>query len=225
VGKVGTTFQFSLKGPDSAWLVDVKNGKGSVTAGAGDKPDVTLELTDADFLDMTSGKADPQKLYFAGKLKISGNVMASQKLMFLKEVKPEQALEAIQKARGGGPLRERAAPAAVAGSKEPVAPRVFKALEERVAKNGGLVKEVTAVIRFRIKAPDATWTVDLKEGRGSVKAGETGQPDTMVTIDDSDLAELVSGKESAQALFQRGKLRIDGDVRVAHRLGFLNKLI
>jgi hypothetical protein len=35
---------------------------------------------------MVSGKADPMKLFQGGKLKISGNVMASQKLDFLKKI-------------------------------------------------------------------------------------------------------------------------------------------
>jgi len=36
---------------------------------------------------------------------------------------------------------------------------------------------------------------------------------------------LVKGETSAQELFQRGKLRVDGELQVAHRLGFLNKLV
>ena len=36
-----------------------------------------------DFLALTQGKADAMKLFTTGKLKISGNVMASQKLQFL----------------------------------------------------------------------------------------------------------------------------------------------
>ena len=51
--------------------------------------DCTLELADADFMAMTSGKADAMKLYMGGKLKISGDVMASQKLDFLKKDRPE----------------------------------------------------------------------------------------------------------------------------------------
>ncbi|MFS8071085.1 MAG: SDR family NAD(P)-dependent oxidoreductase, partial [Byssovorax sp.] len=95
VGQVSTVFQFELINPDSSWLIDVKNGKGSVVAGKG-AADVTLTLSDEDFLAMTSGAADPQKLYFAGKLKIGGNVMASQKLTFLKKVEPKGAEKAIR---------------------------------------------------------------------------------------------------------------------------------
>ena len=42
---------------------------------------------------------------------------------------------------------------------------------------------------------------------------------------DEDLDSLVRSQVSAQELYQRGRMRVDGDVRVAHRLGFLNNLL
>jgi hypothetical protein len=38
---------------------------------------------------MAEGKANPMKLFTSGKLKISGNVMASQKLDFLTKIDPK----------------------------------------------------------------------------------------------------------------------------------------
>ena len=52
-----------------------------------------------------------------------------------------------------------------------------------------------------------------------------GKADATLTLSDADLAALVTGKATARSLFQFGKLRIDGDVAVAHRLGFLKALI
>jgi predicted lipid carrier protein YhbT len=45
------------------------------------------------------------------------------------------------------------------------------------------------------------------------------------TLCDGDLAALAAGKTTAKQLFQQGKLRIDGDISVGHRLGFLKGLI
>jgi (3R)-3-hydroxyacyl-CoA dehydrogenase / 3a,7a,12a-trihydroxy-5b-cholest-24-enoyl-CoA hydratase / enoyl-CoA hydratase 2 len=224
VGKVATVFQFHLKGPDASWVVDAKNGKGSVTAGTA-TADVTLELADADFLDMTSGKADPQKLFMSGKLKISGNIMASQKLMFLKKVDPQAALAAIQKARteqvpAAAPAA--AAPAAKEG-KDAKAPAIFKALADRIAKDPGIAADVGAVIQFVVKDPDAAFTVDLASAPGSVKEGKAAAATTL-TLAEEDLVALVKGA-SAEGLHQHGKLRVDGDVRPAHRLGFLKGLV
>ena len=42
------------------WIVDLKNGAGSVTEGDG-KADVTVSVGDADMADMAAGKLDSQK--------------------------------------------------------------------------------------------------------------------------------------------------------------------
>ena len=229
VGRVGKTFVFKLKSPDSAWTIDVKNGKGAVTAGAIDKPDTTLELSDADFLEMAGGKADPMKLYMGGKLKISGDVMASQKLDFLTKIDKKLALEAVTKKRGGGaaagpaaatPAAASASAASSAGAK---APAIFKALGERLSKNPALAKEVGAVLAFDVKSPDASWTVDLT-GAGAVREGKDAKATTVFRIEDADLAALAKDPSQTQSLYQHGKLRVDGDVRPAHKLGFLKDL-
>jgi len=222
-GKVQNVFQFRLKNPESIWTVDLKNGKGSVGEGETTKPDCTLDMENSDFLDMTSGKADAQKLYFGGKLKIGGNVMASQKLTFLKSMDPEAAKAAIAKHRaaGAGGEKKSAAPAA---AKKVNAPIVFEKLAERIAKNAGLVKEVGAVIGFKITGPDSSFSVDLKNGAGGVKSEASKDAAALVTISDEDLGAIASGSETAQSLYQRGKLRLDGDAHLAQRLGFLKDL-
>ena len=42
---------------------------------------------------------------------------------------------------------------------------------------------------------------------------------------DEDLVALVKGEAQVQDLYQRGKLRVDGDVRLAQELSVLSKLI
>ena len=46
---------------------------------------------------------------------------------------------------------------------------------------------------------------------------------TILTIADADLPALASG--NIKSLYQHGKVRIDGDISVAHRLGFLKGVI
>ncbi len=224
VGRVGKTFVFKLTSPDSAWTVDVKNGKGSVAAGAIDKADCTLELADADFLAMTSGKADPMKLYMGGKLKISGDVMASQKLDFLKKIDPKQALEAVQKKRGGGAAAAApVAAAAPAAKAEAKAGAILKALGERLAKNPSLAKENGALIQLDVTGPESHWVLDFT-GAGAVREGTEPKAPTKLRIDDGDLVALTKDPGQVRDFFQRGKLRVDGDVRPAHKLSFLKDL-
>ena len=188
--------------------------------GAQGKADCTLELTEADFLAMTSGKADPQKLYFGGKLKITGNVMASQKLGFLSKVGPASS--------GAGASAAKAAPAAASGNEGGVgngrASALFKALGERLAQKPELAREVGAVLQFRVTEPKGSWVVDLKDTPG-VREGEAERADVTLRLSDEDLAALAQEPQSVQRLYQQGKLRVDGDVRVASRLGFLKQLI
>jgi 3-hydroxyacyl-CoA dehydrogenase/3a,7a,12a-trihydroxy-5b-cholest-24-enoyl-CoA hydratase len=159
---------------------------------------------------MTSGAADPQKLFMGGKLKISGNVMASQKLTFLKKLDPAAAKEAVAKARATAAPAQAAAPAQ---KKEAQAPAIFKALGERLAKNPALAKEIGAVVVFKVGGQ--AWTVS-----DTVKEGADAKAAATITVAEEELVALAKG-ESARDLYQHGKLRVDGDVRVAHRLGFM----
>ncbi|XP_073675004.1 peroxisomal multifunctional enzyme type 2-like [Garra rufa] len=61
------------------WTIDLKTGRGSLQRGAG-KADVSFSISDQDFMEVVKGKLNPQKAFFAGKLKVKGNIMLSQKL-------------------------------------------------------------------------------------------------------------------------------------------------
>jgi len=211
VQKVGVVYLFRVGG--KPFIVDLKNGAVSQSDGAAE---CTLELAESDFMDLTQGKADPMKLFTTGKLKISGNVMASQKLQALFKIDPSKALETVAKRRGAGSgaatPAATAAASASASKSEPNAPRFFAALEKRLAENKGLAQEVRAKVVFNVLEPAATKTFDL---------GGTTQ--AVLTIADSDLPNLATG--NIKSLYQHGKLKVDGDVSVAHRLGVLKGVI
>jgi 3-hydroxyacyl-CoA dehydrogenase/3a,7a,12a-trihydroxy-5b-cholest-24-enoyl-CoA hydratase len=222
VNRVGVVYQFALSDPASVWTVDLKNGAGGVTQGEGAASECKLELSDADFMAMCTGQADPQKLYFGGKLKITGNVMASQKLTFLQKIDPERARKAVAKARASGAPAPATA-AAAASTRAAAAPALMDKLASRIKANPGWAKEVSAVIGLVVTGPDGQWVIDLKNGAGAVKPG-SGPVDCTLTLSDQDLVALVQGKTQVRALYQTGKLRVDGDVRVAQRLDFFKTL-
>ncbi len=213
--QVNMVYQFKLSAPDSAWVLDLK--KGAVSAGTVEKADCTLALSNADWLDMVSGKADPMKLFQGGKLKITGNVMASQKLDFLKKIDRAAMPTSSSSA---APVAAAAAPV----SAEVLAPKIFKALQERLAKNPGLAQEVDAVIAFKVKDAGFEFTVELKGGSPSIKPGFDAKAGTRIVLTDEALGALAKG-ESAQSLYQHGQLRIDGELIAAQRLGFLKQLV
>ncbi|KAM9992374.1 hypothetical protein ACTFIY_009806 [Dictyostelium cf. discoideum] len=64
-----------------AWALDLKNGSGSIVVGAGStKPNVTITVSDEDFVDIMTGKLNAQSAFTKGKLKISGNMGLATKL-------------------------------------------------------------------------------------------------------------------------------------------------
>jgi 3-hydroxyacyl-CoA dehydrogenase/3a,7a,12a-trihydroxy-5b-cholest-24-enoyl-CoA hydratase len=218
--EVGKTFLFRLSNPTSAWTVDLKNGKGGVTEG-GTSGDCMLDLSDADFRAMVSGKADPMKLWTDKKLKIGGDVMASQKLMFLKKIDPKRAAEVVAKLRGaGGAAPAAAAPAA---SGEPTSAEAFAVIADFISQNGGLAAEVGKTFLFRLSDPTSAWTVDLKNGKGGVTEGGASG-DCMLDLSDADFRAMVSGKADPMKLWTDKKLKIGGDVMASQKLMFLKKI-
>ena len=186
----------------------------------------TLKIADADFMDMCTGKADAMKLFTTGKLKIAGNVMASQKLDFLRKIDPTDVVAAMKERTGGaaGAGAGAAAATPTASSGPAKAPGVVEKIQKRIAENAGLAKEVGAVIELRVKDPDAVWTIDLKNGAGSVKNGKAEKADITLTVSDSNLADLASSNGQLQSFYQHGKIRVDGDAHFASRLVFLSKI-
>ncbi|KAF9959164.1 hypothetical protein BGZ72_010199 [Mortierella alpina] len=86
VSKVKGVFQFNVKNKDGkveSWTLDLKNGTGSIVKGpakAPKKADITIDITDQDFVDLAQGKANGQKLFMSGKIKAKGAVMLATKL-------------------------------------------------------------------------------------------------------------------------------------------------
>jgi len=219
--KAQTVFQLQLSEPDSVWTIDLKAGG----AGAGEtaKPDVTLKLSEANYIALQKGEADAMKLFTTGKVKVAGDMMAVNKLELLGKMPFDLVLEKAEaRARGEAPAPS---PARASKPAEPLAPKLFEALAERLREQPSLADEVGAVLQFHVRDPASKWVVDLKNQPPALKTGETDRATTTITVADADLAELASGQATPRALFQRGKLRVDGEVEPAHRLNFLKGLI
>ncbi|HWP64559.1 MAG TPA: SCP2 sterol-binding domain-containing protein [Candidatus Limnocylindria bacterium] len=78
------TVQFNLAGEGGgAWYVTVKDGTVTVSKGTVPSPNMTMAMDAQDFVDMNTGKLNPQVAFMTGKLKISGDMSLAMKMQTL----------------------------------------------------------------------------------------------------------------------------------------------
>ncbi|KAL4235600.1 sterol carrier protein 2 [Mactra antiquata] len=214
VKKMNGIFCFQVKGDsgEGIWVVDCKNGNGSVKFGGPAKGDVTIIMTDQNLVDLLQGKLNPQTAFFHGKLKIKGNTGLAMKLKDLKM--PEGGLPASAPAPSGGSGPKPGADFKVA--------TVFDMIEDELKKDGAnIVKKMKGVFCFRVKnksGKEGIWIVDAKNGNGSVSFGGPAKGDVTILMSDEDMLGLMSGKLNPQNAFFQGKLKIQGNMGLAMKL-------
>ncbi len=225
VEQTKTSFQFVFHNPESTWFIDLKNGEGSVGSGAVDKPDVTIEL-DTEHSDTLFGGdlAAVQKLYFGGKMKVHGNVMASNKLSVLSGM-DKALVEAARKARVGVGASNQPAQAASDVDQGFTLADVFAGIKTFVASKPELVEQTKTSFQFRFHKPDSNWFIDLKNAPGSVGAGEAVKPDVTIELDAEHADTLFGGDLAAvQKLFFGGQMKVSGNVMASNKLSVLSSM-
>merc|ERR1719384_1691479 len=98
---------------------------------------------------------------------------------------------------------------------------IFDAMSTAVSSNGAdLVKLGGAVFQFVISdaGPEGKFTLDLKNGSGSAKAGEDAAADCTITMADADMVAMSEGKLDGMQAFMSGKLKIKGNMMLAQKL-------
>jgi ribonucleotide reductase beta subunit family protein with ferritin-like domain len=77
-----TTFQWEFTDPDvPTWHLTVNNGSSTVAQGEAAKPDLRLQLSYQDWIDVVGERLDPLQLLARGRLRPKGNPLALKKLM------------------------------------------------------------------------------------------------------------------------------------------------
>ncbi|KFU86574.1 hypothetical protein M959_09835, partial [Chaetura pelagica] len=100
---------------------------------------------------------------------------------------------------------------------------VFKEIEKKLQEEGEqYVKKIGGVFAFKIKdgpgGKEATWVVDVKNGKGCVAFNSDKKADCTITMADTDLLALMTGKMNPQTAFFQGKLKISGNMGMAMKL-------
>ncbi|KAM9359904.1 peroxisomal multifunctional enzyme type 2 [Symphorus nematophorus] len=105
---------------------------------------------------------------------------------------------------------------------------VFAEIGRRIKDLGAeLVKKVNAVFGWEITKDGknaAQWTIDLKNGSGSLQKGPySGKADVTFTVSDEDFMEVVQGKLNPQKAFFSGKLKVRGNIMLSQKLEVILK--
>ncbi|KAG0083289.1 hypothetical protein BGZ93_006319 [Podila epicladia] len=84
------------------------------------------------------------------------------------------------------------------------------------------VGKVKGVFQFNVKNDAGKvqiWTLDLKNGEGSINVGTTDKKaDITIDIADQIFVDLAEGKANGQKLFMSGKIKAKGAVMLATKL-------
>jgi putative sterol carrier protein len=85
VKQVGAVYKFALSGDGGGtWIMDLADNPG-LKEGEGEAQ-CTIKMSASDFVDMFEGRANGQQLFFAGKLRIEGDMGLAMKLQKLTEI-------------------------------------------------------------------------------------------------------------------------------------------
>lgn len=78
------TYQWNITGEQaSTWAFKIVNGEGELAPGGVEKPDITITVSDKDWLAIIDGKLDATNAFMTGKVRIAGDMMLAMKLQQL----------------------------------------------------------------------------------------------------------------------------------------------
>jgi putative sterol carrier protein len=79
---INAVIQYNLSGENGGeWYTSIADGTCTVTKGTSEEPRLTINMTDEDFVAMSSGNANPIQLFMSGKVKVQGDLMMAQSMM------------------------------------------------------------------------------------------------------------------------------------------------
>ncbi|GMT49653.1 MAG: sterol-binding domain-containing protein [bacterium] len=91
-------------------------------------------------------------------------------------------------------------------------------LQSKLEKNKDKIKELSCTYKFVITGDDGgVWRIHCKD-EPSIEEGE-GEADCTITMSDKNFVKMVSGKLNPQMAFMMRKLKVEGEMSLALKLG------
>jgi len=81
---INATYQWDISGDNGGkWYAKLSEGNVEVSEGQAESPNITLTVSDQNWLDIVNGKLNGQMAFLSGKLKIQGDMGLAMKLQSL----------------------------------------------------------------------------------------------------------------------------------------------
>ena len=78
---IDVVVQVKITGPKGGdWIAKIKEQKMNTANGVHPSPNLYVEITDSDFIDLVNEKLSAQKAFFTGKIKFKGDIFLALKL-------------------------------------------------------------------------------------------------------------------------------------------------
>jgi putative sterol carrier protein len=78
---VNKTYQWNITGEQAGkWALRIADQKCELIPGGVEKPDLTMTMSDKDWLAIAEGKLDPMNAFMTGKVKTAGDMMLAMRL-------------------------------------------------------------------------------------------------------------------------------------------------
>ncbi|GAC1423604.1 MAG: SCP2 sterol-binding domain-containing protein [Ktedonobacteraceae bacterium] len=75
------TFQWNISGDQAGtWALKIANQTCELFREAAEKPDITFNVKDTDWLSIAEGKLDPMNAFMTGKVKVTGDMMLAMRV-------------------------------------------------------------------------------------------------------------------------------------------------
>jgi putative sterol carrier protein len=75
------TIQWNVSGEDAGkWAIQIANQACEVIPGGVEKPDLTLSMSDKDWLSIATGKLDAMQAFMTGKVKAAGDLSLAMRI-------------------------------------------------------------------------------------------------------------------------------------------------
>ena len=80
-GNMNKTLQWNITGDEAGkYALHIADGKCELIPGGVEKPDMTLTVSDKDWISVAQGKLDPVSAFMTGKVKVAGDMSLAMRL-------------------------------------------------------------------------------------------------------------------------------------------------